>query len=55
VGDSLYFDVWGAQQAGLRAVWIEQRHRWMPDGLEATPDATIQSLAQLVTVVEQWR
>mgnify|MGYP005850278523 CR=1 FL=1 len=55
VGDSLYFDVWGAQQAGLRAVWIEQRYRWMPDGLEATPDATIQSLGQLATVVEQWR
>ncbi len=55
VGDSLYFDVWGAQQAGLRAVWIEQRHRWMPDGLEAMPDATIQTLPQLVALVEQWR
>lgn len=55
VGDSLYFDVWGAQQAGLRAVWIEQRHRWMPDGLQATPDATIQSLPQLVAVIEEWR
>lgn len=55
VGDSLYFDVWGAQQAGLRAVWIEQRHRWMPDGLQATPDATIQSLPQLTAIVEQWR
>lgn len=55
VGDSLYFDVWGAQQAGLRAVWIEQRHRWMPDGLQATPDATIQALPQLAAIVEQWR
>ncbi len=54
VGDSLYFDVWGAQQAGLRGIWIEQQHRWLPDGFEVTPDATIQHLPDLLDVVEAW-
>jgi putative hydrolase of the HAD superfamily len=55
VGDSLYFDVWGAQQAGLRGVWIEQKVRWLPDGLEVTPDAIIQNLPELLDVIETWR
>jgi len=55
VGDSLYFDVWGAQQAGLRAVWIEQPDRWLPDGLTAEPDATITTLPDLLDVLQQWR
>lgn len=55
VGDSLYFDVWGAQQAGLRSVWIEQARRWMPDGMDdVTPDATIQRLPNLLDVVNRW-
>jgi FMN phosphatase YigB (HAD superfamily) len=55
VGDSLYFDVWGAQQAGLRGVWIEQKVRWLPDGIEVTPDATIRNLPELPDVIETWR
>jgi FMN phosphatase YigB (HAD superfamily) len=55
VGDSLYFDVWGAQQAGLRGVWIEQPHRWLPDGLTVEPDATIAALPDLLDVLEPWR
>lgn len=54
VGDSLYFDVWGAQQAGLRGVWIEQPHRWLPDGITAEPDAAIASLPDLLDVVKRW-
>jgi FMN phosphatase YigB (HAD superfamily) len=54
VGDTLYFDVWGAQGAGLRAVWIEQPHRWLPDGLEVTPDATIRTLSELPQLVRRW-
>ena len=55
VGDSLYFDVWGSQQAGLRSVWIEQERRWLPDGMDdITPDATIKQLPDLVDVVSQW-
>jgi putative hydrolase of the HAD superfamily len=55
VGDSLYFDVWGAQQVGLRGVWIQQKVRWLPDGIEVTPDATITNLPELLDVIETWR
>jgi putative hydrolase of the HAD superfamily len=54
VGDSLYFDVWGAQQAGLRGVWIIQDHRWLPDGIEVHPDAEIHQLAELPGIVQSW-
>lgn len=54
VGDSLYFDVWGAQQAGMRGVWIEQVRRWLPPGVDVTPDATIRRLPELLDVVERW-
>lgn len=54
VGDSLYFDVWGAQQAGLKGVWIEQALHWEPPGLEVHPDATITALPDLVDVVDRW-
>jgi HAD superfamily hydrolase (TIGR01549 family) len=55
VGDSLFFDVHGAQQAGLRGVWIEQAQPWLPDGIEVSPDATIKSLPDLLSVVEAWQ
>jgi putative hydrolase of the HAD superfamily len=55
VGDSLYFDVWGAQQAGLRGVWIQQEVRWLPDGIEVTPDAIINNLPELLDMIERWR
>lgn len=55
VGDSLYFDVWGAQQAGLRGIWIEQSTRRQPDDLDVTPDATIKRLPDLLAIVDAWR
>ena len=55
VGDSLYFDVWGAQRAGLRSVWIEQQHPWLPEGITATPDAAIKRLPDLLGIVEAWQ
>jgi HAD superfamily hydrolase (TIGR01549 family) len=56
VGDSLFFDVYGAQRAGLRGgVWIEQPERMLPEGLEVTPDATIRRLPELLDVVAGWR
>lgn len=55
VGDSLYFDVLGAQRAGLRSVWIEQQHHWLPEGVTVTPDATIKRLPDLLGVVEVWQ
>jgi len=55
VGDSLYFDVYGAQQAGLRGVWIEQAQRDLPKELDVTPDATIRALPELIPLVDRWR
>lgn len=55
VGDSLYFDVWGAQQVGLRGVWIEQDQRWLPDGIEVTPDAEIRRLPDLPGIIQTWQ
>ncbi|MCD4685787.1 MAG: HAD family hydrolase [Anaerolineae bacterium] len=54
VGDRLYFDVWGAQQAGLRGVWIEQHYHFLPKGMTVTPDATIQTLPALLDVIKPW-
>jgi putative hydrolase of the HAD superfamily len=55
VGDALYHDIWGAQQAGLRAVWIGQVHPWTPDGITVQPDATIRCLPELLDIVEAWQ
>ena len=55
VGDSLYFDVWGAQRAGLRSVWIEHQRHWLPEGMEVTPDAAIRALPELLALVDGWR
>jgi len=56
VGDRLYDDVWGAQQAGMRAVHVP--HSRIPTEqlghTEGRPDATVQRLADLRGVVEGW-
>lgn len=44
VGDRLYDDVWGAQQAGLRGVWV--RNDRTPT-MDVEPDATIDHLSEL--------
>ncbi|MBN2469097.1 MAG: HAD family hydrolase [Anaerolineae bacterium] len=55
VGDHPYFDVYGAQQAGLRGVWVRSAE-WalrQPD-LEITPDAILDRLPDLLDVIESW-
>ncbi len=54
VGDSLYFDVWGAQQAGLRGVWIESSPH-VPGGLTVTPDACVTTLPELLPLATRWQ
>jgi len=44
VGDRLYDDIWGAQNAGLSAVWV--RNAVTPD-FDVTPDAVIDDLSDL--------
>ena len=56
VGDRLFDDVWGAQNVGMRAVHIP--HSAIPADqighTEGTPDATIQRLAELPSLVDSW-
>jgi putative hydrolase of the HAD superfamily len=56
VGDRLFDDVWGAQQAGLRAIHLP--HSTIPAAqrghAEGRPDAVVQSLAEIPDVVAGW-
>jgi putative hydrolase of the HAD superfamily len=56
VGDRLFDDVWGAQNAGLRAVHLP--HSTIPPEqvghTEGDPDAVIQGLAELPELLQNW-
>jgi len=54
VGDTLTADILGAQNAGLRAIWIRRRAQRPENELvigKITPDAVIDSLAELPVVL----
>jgi putative hydrolase of the HAD superfamily len=57
VGDRLFDDVYGAQAAGMRAVHVP--HSDIPPNqlghTTGTPDAVVQRLSELVTVIDGWR
>lgn len=57
VGDRLWDDVHGAQQVGMRAIWIP--HSTIPDAeipdASAVPNATAVSLLDVVAIVDDWR
>jgi putative hydrolase of the HAD superfamily len=57
VGDRLYDDIWGAQNAGLRAVHVP--HSRIPaeqvGHTEGTPDAVAHRLAEVHEIVAGWR
>ncbi len=57
VGDRLFDDIWGAHNAGLRAVHLP--HSTIPatqvGHTEGEPDAVVQSLAELPEIVRGWR
>lgn len=48
VGDNLEWDVFGAQQCGIFAVWNDYGGRGLPEGAEVKPDRIIRRLAELV-------
>ena len=56
VGDRLFDDVWGATNAGMRAVHVP--HSRIPGDqvghTEGTPDATVETLAEVAAVVARW-
>lgn len=57
VGDRPYDDIHGAKQAGMRAVLVP--HSAIPDSqkghVEGDPDAVVQRLGDLLTVIDGWR
>ncbi len=56
VGDRLFDDVWGAQNAGLRAIHVP--HSVIPPTqighTEGTPDAVVHRLAEIPAVLDAW-
>ena len=53
VGDRPYDDVYGAKQAGMRAVLIANSD--VPAFADAEPDAVITNLEELVPLIEAWQ
>jgi putative hydrolase of the HAD superfamily len=47
VGDHLDFDVAGAQQLGMRGIWIDRAGAGLPAGCVVRPDRIIRTLAEL--------
>jgi HAD superfamily hydrolase (TIGR01509 family) len=52
VGDRPYDDVWGGQQAGMRAVW--RPHDQAPPLGDVKPDAVITRLTELPELIARW-
>jgi putative hydrolase of the HAD superfamily len=56
VGDRLFEDVWGPAQLGMRTIWLP--HSDIPDDQrghsEGEPDAVVQRLADIPTVLASW-
>jgi putative hydrolase of the HAD superfamily len=56
VGDRLWDDILGAQQVGMRAVWIPHSRipgEQVPDG-SAVPDAVAHRLGDVLGIVSEW-
>jgi putative hydrolase of the HAD superfamily len=56
VGDRLFDDIWGAQQAGMVTVHVPHSDipAWQTTGVYGTPDAVIGSLADLPAILDDW-
>ena len=52
VGDRRYDDIYGARAAGMRAVLVRPGPE--DDDFDIEPDATVDSLAELVGVIDGW-
>ncbi len=57
VGDRLYDDIWGAQQAGLRAIHVPHSNipREQVGHSEGSPDAVAHTLGDVLTIIDAWR
>ena len=48
IGDNLDFDIHGAQQVGVYAVWMDAHDNGLPDETTVRPDRIIRSLTDLI-------
>ena len=57
VGDRLWDDIFGAQQVGMRTIWVPHSRvpkEQVPEG-DAVPDAVANELKDVLGIVRQWR
>ncbi len=56
IGDSIVFDIQGAQRAGMRGVWVENDDFVTLKQMERTitPDGSIAQLQDLLSIVDAW-
>jgi len=54
VGDRMVQDVWGAKRLGMRAIWRRPLTGAPQEQVDVEPDATIDDLTELSTVLERW-
>jgi putative hydrolase of the HAD superfamily len=48
VGDNLEWDIQGAQQVGIHAIWVDLNGRGLPDTTQIQPDRIIGTLSDLI-------
>jgi len=57
VGDRLFDDIWGARNAGMRAIHVP--HSRIPESqrghTDGEPDAVVHRLADVLDVIDRWR
>lgn len=54
VGDRMVQDVWGAKRLGMRAIWRRPLAGAPQEPVDVEPDASIDDLTELPTVLERW-
>lgn len=52
IGDHPEHDVLGAKRVGMKAVWVNLTRQIWPEQVDVAPDAVIEDLAQLPSVIE---
>ena len=51
IGDNLYSDIWGANQVGMKSIWIKGQNNLE---IDANPTYTADGIEAVPTIVKQW-
>ncbi|NVM55571.1 MAG: HAD family hydrolase [Candidatus Helarchaeota archaeon] len=55
VGDDLKNDIYGAQQIGMKAIYIKKNFEITPtEGLNTSPDKAITDLMEIIPIINEW-